>query len=41
MIKDYYKKQYLQLLDQQDIGNNSNNNELWHYSCMLTNQLDW
>ena len=37
----YNKKRYLQLLDQRSIGDNSNNDELLPYSCMLTNQLDW
>ncbi len=41
MSTDYNKKRYLQLLDQRSIGDNSNNNELSRYSCMLTNQLDW
>lgn len=41
MSTDYNKKRYLQLLDQRSIGNNSNNDELSRYSCMLTNQLDW
>ena len=38
---DYNKKRYLQLLDQRSIGDNSNNDELSPYSCMLINQLDW
>lgn len=38
---NYNKKRYLQLLDQRSIGDNSNNDELSRYSCMLTNQLDW
>ena len=38
---DYNKKRYLELLDQRSIGDNSNNDELLRYSCMLTNQLDW
>lgn len=37
---DYSKKRYLQLLDQRSIGDNSNDDELSHYSCILTNQLD-
>ena len=37
----YNKKRYLQLLDQRSIGDNSNDDELSRYSCMLTNQLDW
>ena len=41
MNPDYNKKRYLQLLDQRSIGDNSNNDELLRYSCMLTNQLDW
>jgi hypothetical protein len=41
MSTDYNKKRYLQLLDQRSIGDNSNNDELSRYSCMLTNQLDW
>ena len=41
MNTDYNKKRYLQLLDQRSIGDNSNNDELLRYSCMLTNQLDW
>ena len=41
MNTDYNKKRYLQLLDQRSIGDNSNNDELSGYSCMLTNQLDW
>ena len=41
MNTDYNKKRYLQLLDQRSIGDNSNNDELSRYSCMLTNQLDW
>ena len=41
MSTDYNKKRYLQLLDQRNIGDNSNNDELSRYSCMLTNQLDW
>jgi hypothetical protein len=41
MGKDYNKKRYLQLLDQRSIDDNSNNDELSRYSCMLTNQLDW
>jgi hypothetical protein len=41
MSTDYNKKRYLQLLDQRSIGDNSNDDELSRYSCMLTNQLDW
>ena len=41
MNPDYNKKRYLQLLDQRSIGDNSNNDELLRYSCMLTNQLYW
>ena len=41
MNTDYNKKRYLELLDQRSIGDNSNNDELSRYSCMLTNQLDW
>ena len=41
MITNYNKKRYLQLLNQRSIGDNSNNDELSRYSCMLTNQLDW
>lgn len=41
MNTDYNKKRYLELLDQRSIGDNSNNDELLRYSCMLTNQLDW
>ena len=41
MNTDYNKKRYLQLLEQRSIGDNSNNDELSRYSCMLTNQLDW
>jgi hypothetical protein len=41
MSTDYNKKRYLQLLDQSSIGDNSNDDELLRYSCMLTNQLDW
>ena len=41
MNTDYNKKRYLQLLDQRSIGDNSNNDELLRYSCMLTNQLYW
>ena len=41
MNTDYNKKRYLQLLDQRSIGDNSNNDELLRYSCMLTSQLDW
>ena len=37
----YNKKRYLDLLDQRNIGDNSNYDELSRYSCMLTNQLDW
>ena len=40
MNTDYNKKRYLELLDQRRIGDNSNNDELSRYSCMLTNQLD-
>ena len=41
MNADFNKKRYLELLDQRSIGDNSNNDELLRYSCMLTNQLDW
>jgi hypothetical protein len=41
MSTDYNKKRYLELLDQRSIGENSNDDELSRYSCMLTNQLDW
>lgn len=41
MSTDYNKEWYLQLLDQRSIGDNSNNDELSRYSCILTNQLDW
>jgi len=41
MSTDYNKKPYLQLLEQRSIGDNSNDDELARYSCMLTNQLDW
>lgn len=35
----YDKKRYLELLDQQDDDNNSNERELIRYSCMLTSQF--
>jgi hypothetical protein len=41
MSIDYNKKRYLQLLNQRSIGDNSNNDELSCYSCMLISQLDW
>ena len=41
MSTDYNKKRYLQLLNQRSIGDNSNYDELSHYSCMLINQLYW
>lgn len=41
MNKDYNKNRYLELLEQSSIGDNSNEDELLRYSCMLTNQLDW
>ena len=41
MSTDFNKKRYLQLLDLRTIGDNSNDDELSRYSCMLTYQLDW
>ena len=41
MNTDYNKKRYLELLDQRSVGDNSNDDELLRYACMLTNQLDW
>jgi predicted DNA-binding protein YlxM (UPF0122 family) len=41
MSRDYNKKRYLQLLDQRSTSDNSNDDELSRYSCMLTDQLDW
>jgi hypothetical protein len=41
MSIDYNKKRYLQLLNQRSLGDNSNNDELSCYSCMLISQLDW
>jgi hypothetical protein len=40
MSTNYNKKRYFQLLDQRSIGDNSNDDELSRYACMLTNQLD-
>lgn len=41
MSTDYNKKRYLQLLNQRSIGDNSNDDELSRYSCMLEAQLYW
>ena len=41
MNTDYNKKRYLQLLDQRSIGDNSNNDKLLRYFCMIINQFDW
>ena len=41
MTTNYNKKHHLQLLKQRSIGDNSNNDELLRYSCILQNQLEW
>ena len=41
MIMNYDKKRHLQLLKERSMGNNSSQNELLDYSCILENQLQW
>ena len=41
MTTDYNKARYLELIEERNNSNYSNEDELLRYSCMLTNQLDW
>jgi hypothetical protein len=41
MTTNYDKKHHLQLLKQRSMGENSNEDELLRYSCILQNQLEW
>jgi len=41
MTTNYNKKHHLQLLKQRSMGENSNEDELLRYSCILQNQLEW
>ena len=41
MTTDYNKARYLELIEERNNDNYSNQDELSRYSQMLSNQLDW
>jgi hypothetical protein len=41
MTTNYNKKHHLELLKQKSMGDNSSEDEILRYSCILENQLEW